>query len=150
MRHLGGAILAPYPKASSCAYGGTVPTPYEMQLSEEERAIALQLKTVREEAGFSRSEMAQKLGFSLSQIGRIETASRSASIDTMIRWFAACGYRLETVSLHETGRSADLALAVATLNDDNLDVVIRFARLWPNLSADVQRTLLAMITANEG
>lgn len=91
------------------------------------------LKEVREEAGLSKVEMATILGVSRVQVSRIESGSRSTTLDTLQRWYAACGYRVEAVRIGTTDRAAELAAVLASADDDALAIAARLARLWPAL-----------------
>lgn len=118
--------------------------------TEEDLEVARQLREVREESGLSRAEIADKLGISVTQVGRIERGDRATSVTTMIRWFRLCGYHLESVGVGEDPEAgAELARAVAGMGPEDLREVSRFARIWMRITHRERHALSSLIGAYE-
>jgi len=78
----------------------------ELALSEEdEKVIELEknlirtLVRIREEKGLTQTQVAEICGVKQSMIGRMETATHSPQIDSLLRVLVPLGYTLQIVPL---------------------------------------------------
>jgi transcriptional regulator with XRE-family HTH domain len=55
--------------------------------------LCRRLKAIREEAGLTQRELARKLKWSHSQVGKVETAGRRIDPIELLDWCKACGVK---------------------------------------------------------
>lgn len=108
-----------------------------------------QLREIRVAAGLTQAQLATTLGVTAVQVSRIETGSRSTSIDILHRWHRACGYELDAVQVGTAEQATTLALAMATLPKDQIDAVIEIIEAWPNLPEIIRGRILGLIDAHK-
>ncbi|MEN9797402.1 MAG: hypothetical protein RL653_1098 [Pseudomonadota bacterium] len=62
--------------------------------SDVERFVARRLKELREGAGYSRYELARRMGVGVAQVSRLETMARAPTVATLARFCDALGCSL--------------------------------------------------------
>lgn len=62
--------------------------------SDVEQFVARRLKELRERAGYSRYELARRMGVGVAQVSRLETMVRSPTVATLARFCDALGCSL--------------------------------------------------------
>ena len=62
--------------------------------SDVERFVARRLKELRERAGYSRYELARRMGVGVAQVSRLESQVRSPTVATLARFCDALGCSL--------------------------------------------------------
>ena len=65
-----------------------------MRGSEVEKFVARRLKELRERAGYSRYELARRMGIGVAQVSRLESMVRSPTVSTLSRFCEALGCSL--------------------------------------------------------
>lgn len=65
-------------------------------LSPEYKIFLKEFQELRESAGLSQAELAEKVGMDQGRVSRSESGSRRVDIVELILWCAACGVPLET------------------------------------------------------
>jgi transcriptional regulator with XRE-family HTH domain len=127
-----------------------------MQVLPEEHAVSSpsglreRLHEARTAAGLTQKELARRLKISTAQVSRIESGERNTTPDLVARWLQECGYQLDVVALGTTGRSADLAAALAASDDDGAEAATLLLRLWPLLTAREKRLIMAELAVYQG
>ena len=82
-------------------------------LTPLQRLVVLQLIRVREKAGFSRAQMAERTGFSLPEIESIETGHRTLNMLEVRAWCRVAG-----TTLVEFARELDAPIAALLARED--------------------------------
>ncbi len=62
--------------------------------TEQQRSVARMLVAARKQAGLTQKQLAEKAGWDQAQVSRMESASNTATIETMQRYLGACGQGL--------------------------------------------------------
>lgn len=112
-------------------------------------AMRHRLKKARLDAKLSRSELAGKLGITVTQLGRIETGERGTRLHRAQRWLELCGISVDYIEVGEPERAALLSTAIASLDEVHLEAVTAIILAWPGLSAKDRRTILSVIGPTE-
>lgn len=112
-------------------------------------ALRLQLRRAREAAGLSQDALAVRLGISSAQVSRIETGARGTTLAVAQRWLEECGFAVESVSVGEPEAARILALAVATLDEAQLEAAGRVIRAWSALPTHIVSAILQLIAPYE-
>lgn len=120
-----------------------------MQDPTSQDALRLQLRRARKAANLSQEALARRLGISSVQVSRIETGARSTTLDIAQRWLEECGYAVESVSIGEPEAARVLALAVATLDEAQLQSATRVIRAWAATPDHIVAAILQLIAPYE-
>lgn len=112
-------------------------------------ALRRQLRRARKEARLSQEALAERLGISSVQVSRIETGARGTTLAIAQRWLEECGYSVESVSVGEPEAARVLAMAVATLDEADLESATRVLRAWGALPPHIVGAILQLISPYE-
>ena len=74
-------------------------TPEEEKIIELEKDLLRTMVTIREEQGFSQSELADKCNVKQPVIARMEKAVHSPQIDSLLKVLVPLGYKLAIVPI---------------------------------------------------
>lgn len=96
-----------------------------------------ELRRMRQNAGFTQTELAEKLGVSDHWVSKRETSTTRIKIEDLEEWCEACGY-VCTVRIQAGIKPADPE-AMATSD--------RILEAWDNLDSSARRMLRAVIEA---
>lgn len=110
--------------------------------SEPLRSI---LKRAREEAGLSRTELADRLGVSRGQIYKIEDGTRSTTIERARDWLAACGFAVREIALSDSDQVGAILSALGALDHQDRADVARIVARWSLLPGHLKRAVLELI-----
>lgn len=102
--------------------------------------MAIELRSLRQQAGLSQDALAQKLNFSRPQISRLETGEREIDLKVAEAWVEACGGRLVVLDI----RRDEIALSLERLSGTDRDLVARLVDLMP-LDPGYEVSLRALI-----
>lgn len=97
-----------------------------------------QLRAMRERAGFTQMELAQKSGLSQSTISHVETGRRNPSRAVALIWAEACGATLDLPPL-------DVGALTATLSPRQQHNVYRLIQIMHTADDRVQQRLELML-----
>jgi transcriptional regulator with XRE-family HTH domain len=100
--------------------------------SDVERFVARRLKELRERAGYSRYELARRMGVGVAQVSRLETMTRSPTVATLARFCDALGCSLSEFF------APDVVPALPEAQDDELG---ELRRIMAGLGEDARHRL---------
>lgn len=110
-------------------------------------SLGEQLRAIREEAGFTQSQLAEILGVNRTQVSRIEKGTRSTGYATVRKWYQACGYELDAIQVGTPDQSLRVAEALAELPNEYLDDVIEIIIAWPKAPDRTRGRILGLLEA---
>ena len=77
-------------------------TPEEEKVIEFEKDLIRTLVSIREEQGLTQAELARKCNMKQPVIARLETATHSPQIDSLLKVLVPLGYTLKIAPISET------------------------------------------------
>lgn len=103
--------------------------------------IVGRLKAIREAAGLSLEDVAVACGWQdHTQASRVERGLKPTSIEKIEAWIDRCGYDVYIVNRAGRPGSDEIGPLLARLNRDQRELLLRLARLVPDLeSSDAGR-----------
>lgn len=120
-----------------------------MQDPTDSDALRVQLRRARKAARLTQEQLAARLGITGVQVSRIETGARGTGLDLARRWLEECGYTVESVSVGEPDTARTIAIAIATLDEAELEAVTRVVGAWPRLPEHIREAILSLIGPHE-
>jgi len=103
------------------------------------------LISLRESAGFTQAELADRIGITRTAISKIEHGHRRLELPVLVAWVDACGGSLSLAN--PLGGLVETAVgSVRQLSPTDADIIRRVSAILPGLSSDDQATLEALIT----
>jgi len=103
--------------------------------------INARLREMRLEAGFSDSDLAQRLGISRVAVYKTESGQTNPRLKTLFSWLEECGYSL---SFHR--KEDEFARLFSALSDRERSTVADLMRVMPDMT-DSNRDMYARIFA---
>lgn len=94
-------------------------------------SIRQRMILAREMAGMSQEDLAASSGWDKGNISKLENGTKGANLDSIDRWFTACGMSLVVLPSDRTATPEELDALPSGLRD----LALRFVRLLPYLDA---------------
>ncbi len=103
------------------------------------------LRRLRQDAGLTQIDLADRLNISQSYISKIERGFTRIPADEAIEWASACGFHGMLLFLNGDTAAEDVVRRLESASPDVLDLFMKLSDALPHMPPDTERMVVQML-----